>query len=471
MEPPKFRHNTAGCSLVIGVVFLTIVSPLIVVGAAPTTSSFADAVIKTIPINALDAFSVTYDGANGNLYVPGFVSPLVNGSLSVISGVTNALVATPEVGWEPGAATVDYQNGNVYVPNFDPGCFNCGANFWQAPPNVTVISGATDSAVASIKTSGNPSDVTYDPGNGNLYVSNNDMNEAGNGSVSVVSGSNDRVGGTIPVGALPVSAFYDPFNSDLYVMDQRPYVGNDFPNDLTVVSGTNDTVIASIPLLGVTMGGLVLDNENGDLYAGGANGLTVISSSSDTVVRILPINGGLPSFVDAKGNVYVLQPGSAAKVAVINGSSNTIASTFSIGDAEGITYNPTTGEIYSSETCCLHQPTLVNVTSLTSEKLVESIQVACCGFVASSAYDPGNGDIYAMVDGPYTFVAVIGNASTSPASSSSSTVSLADGLGIGFTIGVVATVGTVLLLARRRRRRTTAATSTQNPSQLQSQIR
>lgn len=469
MEPPQLRHTPTGCTLVIAVVFLMFVAPLADAGAAPTTSRLADAVIHTIPLATSNTYSITYDSANGNLYVPGFLNPRENGSLSIISGATNTLVAMPTVGWQPGAATVDYWNGNVYVPNWGPQCGGCG--IWPAPPNVTVISGVTNSAVANIITAGDPTDVTYDSGNGNLYVSNNDMYGGANGSVSVVSGSNDTVVGTVTVGALPVGAFYDPFNGDLYVMDQRPYVGNDVPNDLTVISGTNDTVIASIPLLGVTNGGLVLDNENGDLYAGGANGLSVISGSSNTVVRTLPISGGLPSFVDGNGNVFVLQPGSAAKVTMIDGASNTISSTFTIGDAGGITYDPMNGEIYSTETCCDHAPSLVNITSLTSEKLVKSIRLADIGVVWSAAYDPGNGDVYAAEDGPSTFVAVIGNALASVASSSSSIFSFAGGLGMGLTIGVVATVSTFLLLVRRRRRRTTSATPAAHPSQPESRIR
>lgn len=436
----------AAATIAIALLVISVLSSASGVSSAGTNP--ASGVIADIYLNTVNALGATYDGANGNLYVPGMWEPLANGTLSIISGASNRLIATAELGWEPGFAAVDYANGDVYVPNFDPGCGNCPSNSWQAAPNMTVVSGASGSDVAWIPTPPNPIYVAYDSSNGNLYVSDWN-NSQSTGDISVVSGATNSVTKTIAVGGLPYDELVDPINGDVYVMDERPVNGMDAANDVTVISAENSTVIGSIGLLGSTLGnyghGLVLNSGNDEIYAGGSNGVTVISGTSNRVIGTLPIRNGQPSFVDPRGNVYVLQPGSPANVSILSGASGDVLSSFSIGAATGMTYDPANGDIYSWG----WGSDLLNVTSTTSQTNVEAINLGD-GFVeVPLTYDPGNGDVYATVQGPYTYVAVIGNASTS--SGASGSLSLVEGIGIGMVIGAVATVSLVLVLRRRRR--------------------
>ena len=440
--------------LVASFVILALLLPFATSRASIASVDSASGVIARIPIYATNAFFVTYDGANGNLYVPGWWYPAENGSLYIISGTSQRLVATVTAGLEPYEALVDPGNGDIYVSNNRPGCGNCPPSLqWTVGPgNLTVVSGTSNAPLDSVQVGYYPTGLTYDPRNGDVYVAN--MNS---GSVSVVSTANQSVIAAINVGYAPINVYYNPFNGNLYVMDQSPQEGSNLPNHVSVISGANNSLVGSVALLGTTEGGLVIDPLNGDVYAGGSDGVSVISGITNTTVATISIPNGQPSFVDSEGNVFVLQPGSSAEVSVIDGNTNTVATNFSIGGAQEISYDPADRQIYSNNGCCGYSPVLVNVTSAVSERRIVSINVGDFGFVsAPPTYDPGNGDFYAIVEGSTTYVAVIGNVSSNIAPAGSNALWFVGGIGIGLVVGVVAAVSVVSFMGRRRRRKPTS---------------
>jgi DNA-binding beta-propeller fold protein YncE len=434
-----------------------ILLPAPVVGSSGNSPSVTSVVAASILLpGVVDAGPPTYDGANGNLYVTGFWSPFANGSLTVISGPTNSVIAVATVGWEPVTATVDPDNGNVYVANSAPGCTNCPSGMWIGPQNVTVVSGTTGRDIATIQPVPSPSVITFGPRNGYLYVPD-DNYLGGNGSrVSVVSAASNTIVGTIPVGADPTSVFYDGANGDLYVMDQNPYAGIDYPNHLTVVSGSTDTVIGSISLLGTTPSNVLLDGSTGNLYAGGTNGVTVISGATNQVIQTLPIDDGEPTFVDAQGNVYVLQPGSPATVSVISGTSDGVLSTFTVGNAGAMTYDPLNMDMYTTRWGYSAHPNILNVTSTISDKLVESLALGTGGFLPfAPLFDPGNGELYVVQMSGETDVVVV-SANHVP-SSGSGLASLVPWFtfGGGVSLGAIVAAGILIVVRRRKTTRKT----------------
>src|SRR5947209_4422248 len=136
-----------------------------------TPFSYAD-LISTIPVGTFP-YGITYGTAygNGNVYV----ALLGGNSVSVISDMTNSVVATIQVGTRPYG--VAFGNGNVYVANYDSN-------------SVSVISSATNSVVATISVGTSPSGVAY--GNGNVYVTN-----FYNDNVSVISTTTNSVIDTV----------------------------------------------------------------------------------------------------------------------------------------------------------------------------------------------------------------------------------------------------------------------------------
>src|SRR5438093_906153 len=114
-----------------------------------TPLSYAD-VISTILVGT-NPYGVTYGTAygNGNIYV----ALLSSNTVSVISGTTNSVIATVPVGVSP--LGVAYGNGNIYVANYDSS-------------SVSVISSTTNSVIATVPVGTNPLGVAY--GIGHVYV-------------------------------------------------------------------------------------------------------------------------------------------------------------------------------------------------------------------------------------------------------------------------------------------------------------
>jgi len=155
--------------------------------------------------------------------------------------------------------------------------------------------------------------AAFDPNNGDIYVANalccQALDAAGSpGSVAVVSGSNDTLIASItgagatpssPTGFDPDGITFDPTNGDIYIAA---------PDEVVVISASTNTVIDAVPL-GTASEGLAYDSFNGDVYVANlhANTTSVISGSTNTLVATLP-TGVHPdgiAFDSSNGDVYV----------------------------------------------------------------------------------------------------------------------------------------------------------------------
>src|SRR6266581_3601133 len=110
-------------------------------------------------------------------------------TVSVISGRTNTVVATIPDGQGPFGVAVNPKTNTIYVTN---------------PPSetVTVISGQTNTVVATIPVAGGlPSGVAVNPKTKIIYVAN-----LLSDTVSVINGRTNTVVATVPVGSGPSGA-------------------------------------------------------------------------------------------------------------------------------------------------------------------------------------------------------------------------------------------------------------------------
>lgn len=432
-------------------VFILLTVVLAPVGAERTASSpvLESVVVASIALGTALTFPPTIDAANGNLYVPGMNFPASNGTLTVISGATNSIIATAPVGSEPLSATVDTLNGEVYVTNYAPSCDDCAPGTWQPPPIVSVVSGSTNEGVANITVRDNPYGLAFDPRNGNVYVTDNTDLTGGNGSVSVISGSTNTVTATVPVGGFPTQVFYDGANGDLYVMDDNSTWGEVLQNELTVISGATNSPVGSIPVPGLTGNPVWLDSVNGDLYVPTGSGLLVVSSATSQVVQSVSLPFGYPVYIDAQGTLYAFQAGSPANVSLISPITDTVTSKFSVGDAVAMCYDPANGNVYTVSNDEL------NVTSVASHERLQTLDLGPEGWLNSAPiYDPGNGYLYVVQGGAPDQLLVINTNSTpaiSPSGSSSGPSNPWIFLGAGVGIGVLATVGLTSVLRKRKK--------------------
>jgi len=245
---------------------------------------------------------IAFDSANGDVYVTDSGSD----NVSVLNGSTNSIATTISVAASPEGVAYDSGNGNIYVAN-------------GGSENVSVISGVTNRVVTSIPlnigtpTPGNavphqppppPSDlwgIAYDNTSGDLYVTN-----FYSGNVSVIFGSNNTSIGSVPIDSNPWGVAYDKANGDIYVSDY-------WSKNVSVISAANNTVVASIPV-GIEPMGLAVDEKSGFVYVADSGSDTVSVISGKAVIDTIAV-GATPSYVaydDGSGSIYVTDTGESS---------------------------------------------------------------------------------------------------------------------------------------------------------------
>ncbi len=186
--------------------------------------------------------------------------------------------------------------------------------------------------------------MTLDAATGEVYIT--DLND----SVSVFSGANLRLITNISTSPLARLPLYDPGNGDIYVAHACPYPGVVGTTDLTVIDGGTNTVVASVRVP-CDPTAMVADASNGNLFllTGPAGNLTVISGTNQSVLATVPDVGGtvLPGaspkfemiYDPVDGDVFVscLTSGFQACVSVVNGTTGGLVHTV---DATGTMVGP-----------------------------------------------------------------------------------------------------------------------------------
>ncbi len=276
-------------------------------------------VVNNTPAGAQPT-NITYDPANGLLYVTDFGPPVgtAGNSVTIINSTDNAVVGLLGTGDDPISSTYDPADGYVYINDFG------------TTHNLTVVNGVR--TVASIQVGDAPRGSAYDAADGDVFVAS-----TATGNVSVVNGTS--VVATIPTGgsSFPCYVAYDPQNQLVYVADSGTSNVTVFNGTTTVaniatggdacdivVDPVNDYVYVPTPLddnvtvldgtdlvgtVNVGSGGqdAVLDGSNGELYVANevTDNVSVISGA--TLVATLP-GGGSPrggAYDSANGFVYI----------------------------------------------------------------------------------------------------------------------------------------------------------------------
>ncbi|WP_410545832.1 beta-propeller fold lactonase family protein, partial [Acidianus sp.] len=235
------------------------------VGRWPVINGLASTCTRIENIFALSKpVGVAYDPSNGYIYVTDCNSGTGNsGTVSVIDGANNTVIATIPVGICPRGVAYDPSNGYIYVTN-------------RGSDTVSVINGTT--VIANITVGLRPVGVAYDPSNGYIYVTNHFSD-----TVSVIDGANNTVIATIPVGALPWGVAYDPSNGYIYVT-------NFFSDTVSVIDGANNTVIANITV-GLRPVWVAYDPSNGYIYVTHlySGTVSVIDGANNTVIANITV--------------------------------------------------------------------------------------------------------------------------------------------------------------------------------------
>jgi YVTN family beta-propeller protein len=314
-------------------IIFSLLSAMILALSAATTAHVVG-VIATIRVGS-EPYAVAYDSGKGEI----FVTNIHDTSVSVISDSNNTVVATIPVGYFPSGVAYDSGKDEVFVANV--------AGSGEA--RVSVISDINNTVIANIPlhyvvissteltvTAG----VAYDSGKDEVFVANNLA-----GTVSVISDSNNTVVATIPVGDHPLGVAYDSGKGEVFVAN------ND--GTVSVISDSNNTVIATIPV-GLHPAWVAYDAGKGEVFVtnSGDNTISVISDSTHTVTATIPV-GGSPQGVaydSGKGEIFVATSRGNylnGTVSVISDITNTVTETIPAGIGPyGVAYDSGKDEVF-----------------------------------------------------------------------------------------------------------------------------
>jgi YVTN family beta-propeller protein len=190
-------------------------------------SDASDTVVATVPLGTpgFQPGSLAYDPSTGQIFVLSY-----SGNVTVISDTNDSIVSRipiPEtrVGTYVESLQLnglgiayDGRTGQVFV--------TAQVNFTKT--NVTIVSDGNDSVVRTITVPGFLAGAAYDPDDSGVYFAN-----ALTQNLTEISDATDTVVGTValPVGSFPVDVAYDPGTGQVFVT-------NEFGNDTSVNSMT-----------------------------------------------------------------------------------------------------------------------------------------------------------------------------------------------------------------------------------------
>jgi YVTN family beta-propeller protein len=178
-------------------------------GAVSIISDATNKVIATVPLGDFPS-AIAYDPAKGEMFVVNdgrnqsdtSASNTAIGIVSVISDVSNSVVASVPVGPFPGGIAYDPAKEEVFVSS---------AGSTSTPGSVAVISDATNAVVATVPLN-DAGTAAYDSARGELYVVTTKEN-----STTIISDSTNSVVGTKAAGPFPFYIAYDPARGELFV--------------------------------------------------------------------------------------------------------------------------------------------------------------------------------------------------------------------------------------------------------------
>jgi YVTN family beta-propeller protein len=265
-------------------------------------------------------FDAVYDTGTGQV----FITDSSSGTVSVISDLTDSVVASVAVGDDPSGIAYDSGTGQVYV-----------ANFYS--DNVSVISDSNDSVVASVAVGSYPSGIAYDSNKGELFVA-----DTGDDNVSVINDTSDTVVQTVPVGADPDGVAYDFATGQMFVTNENSA-------NVSVIAVSNNSVVATVTVEGGPTA-IAYDSGTGQVFVVNSiiSSVSVISDLNDSVVTTVAAGYQPSAIAYDPGTAELLVADFAAdNLSVIADSTDTLVATVAVGGGPiALGYDSSTGDIF-----------------------------------------------------------------------------------------------------------------------------
>jgi gliding motility-associated-like protein len=330
----------------------------------------------------------------------GYIANLSSNNVSVISTANNSLVATIPVGAGPYGVSVSPDGSRAYIANISSN-------------TVSVINTASNTVIATIPVGAGPIGVVVKPDGSRVYVANTTAN-----TISIIDAATNTVTSTITGLSQPQGISVSPDGSRLYVTSGSL-------NTLTMINTSTAAIVSSVAVGGNPLCSIL--NPDGSLvYVGNQSGsvsvINAISNSAITTISTAGTPAGLAISPDG-ALLYVADP-TGQRIDIISTASNTVTSTISIPTSpQGISLSPDGSRLYATDRG--NSVSVVNTTTnaVLSKITVGSYPVSLGNFITPNLTCAGAPVSYIITVNPNPVItagAVSGNISACQGSASTS---------------------------------------------------
>jgi YVTN family beta-propeller protein len=207
-------------------------------------SVFAQRVVASIPVGIFPV-GVAVNRLTNRVYVANLVGEPISPFMEAPNTVTVIVGGGPNVS-EPEGVAVDPITNRVYVADFEP-----AGSVW-------VVDGRTNTLVATVPVGDSPFGIAVNLLTRRVYVAN-----AGENKISVIEARTNNVIANVPVAGNPVHVAVDELRNRIYSCN----IGkNGSFSLLSIINGGNNGVLATVPLAGAYCGGLALNMFTNLIY-------------------------------------------------------------------------------------------------------------------------------------------------------------------------------------------------------------
>ena len=281
-----------------------------------------------------------------------YITNYGSNNISVIDTVTNTVIATVNVGFNPLGVTVNPSGTKVYVANEDGtvsvidtstntvtdsvpvGHLPYGIAINPAGTRVyvvnlgdntvSVIDTATNTVAATVSVGDNPIGVAFTPDGLNVYVTNHDSN-----SVSIIDAATNTVTGTVNVGQWPIGVAVNPAG-------KKVYVANVYSNTVSVIDTATNTVTATVNV-GESPVAVAISPDGKNVYVTNSSPISILGTVSviDTATNNVTTKvsvGNCPYGVAVtpdRTKIYVANEDGT--ISVIDTATNSVTDTVPVG--------------------------------------------------------------------------------------------------------------------------------------------
>jgi YVTN family beta-propeller protein len=235
-----------------------------------------------------------------------YIANYGSNNVSVISTVSNSIIATIPVGSNPFGVSASQDGTLVYITN-------------EGDNNVSVINTQTNKVTAIIPVGSGPKGIIVSADGTRIYVANSFSN-----TISIIDAATNSVLSNITVDQQPYGVAVSPDG-------KRVYVTNYNSRSVSVIDPSSNSVIATV-LVGFNPTGIIVSPDGK-------------STASNLMTNYTQLTGNPTGLVaSADGSKIYIADGSY--LTIFLPSNNNIISTFSAGASESIALTPDQSVIY-----------------------------------------------------------------------------------------------------------------------------